>query len=237
MRLKNFTKNTLKGRMTALSDTLTVSLVLILLFGSIALYLYTRIQQAEQRINLLESILLELKMSSEVKSYTELPASESEYDNEPHKYMSSPPTSSIAEYTPFEEADDEELTTNDEVNSVASSKHSIKSVEQLQQQQEQKQEEVDVDFYKSVLDSSVKEEVKPRVSSTNYDGLNIKELHSLAKQRGITGATTMKKQAIIDALRASDKTEPGFTGVSSSFLDQSSSFLDQTPTGTLVINE
>ena len=66
--------------MTALSDTLTVCLVLILLFGSIALYLYTRIQQSEQKISLLEGILLDLKMSSEVKSYSELPAHEARVD-------------------------------------------------------------------------------------------------------------------------------------------------------------
>ena len=57
-----------------LSDTLTVALVLVLLIGSIALYLYTRIQQAEQKISLLEGILLDMKMSSEIKSYDELPA-------------------------------------------------------------------------------------------------------------------------------------------------------------------
>ena len=62
--------------MTSLSDTLTVGLVLVLLFGSIALYLYTRIQQTEQKISLLETILLDLKMSGEIKSYSELPASE-----------------------------------------------------------------------------------------------------------------------------------------------------------------
>ena len=67
------------GRMTTLTDTLTVALVLVLLFGSIALYLYTRIQQAEQKISLLEGILLDLKMSSEVKSYSELPAVAQEY--------------------------------------------------------------------------------------------------------------------------------------------------------------
>jgi hypothetical protein len=60
--------------MTTLSDTLTVGLVLVLLFGSIALYLYTRVQQSEQKLSLLEGILLDLKMSSEVNSYTELPA-------------------------------------------------------------------------------------------------------------------------------------------------------------------
>ena len=52
--------------MNNISDTLTIGLVLVLLFGSIALYLYTRIQQSEQKINLLESILLDLKMSNEI---------------------------------------------------------------------------------------------------------------------------------------------------------------------------
>lgn len=59
--------------MTYLSDTLTVGLVLILLFGSIALFLYTRVQQAEQKLSLLESILLDVKMASAIKSYEELP--------------------------------------------------------------------------------------------------------------------------------------------------------------------
>jgi hypothetical protein len=69
--------------MTSLSDTLTVGLVLVLLFGSIALYLYTRLQQAEQKISLLESILLDLKMSAEIKSYSELPASDHQEDTRP----------------------------------------------------------------------------------------------------------------------------------------------------------
>ena len=69
---KGLIENSLEhGRMTSLSDTLTVGLVLVLLFGSIALYLYTRLQQAEQKISLLESILLDLKMSAEIKSYSD----------------------------------------------------------------------------------------------------------------------------------------------------------------------
>lgn len=66
--------------MTYLTDTLTVGLVLVLVFGSIALYLYTRVQQAEQKLSLLEGILLDLKMSSEINSYTELPAENVQYN-------------------------------------------------------------------------------------------------------------------------------------------------------------
>lgn len=59
--------------MNGMSDIITLGLVLILAFGSICLYLYTRIQQAETKINLLESILLDLKMTNELKAYPTLP--------------------------------------------------------------------------------------------------------------------------------------------------------------------
>jgi len=97
--------------MTALSDILTVGLVLILLFGSIALYLYTRIQQAEQKISLLESILLDLKMSTEVKSYTELPAHETYQENQSpqspkaQQAQQAQQTNELDTYTPYEELD------------------------------------------------------------------------------------------------------------------------------------
>jgi hypothetical protein len=79
--------------MNSLSDTLTIGLVLILLFGSVALYLYTRIQQSEQKINLLEGILLDIKMSSEIKDYTELPV----------ETLSPPKNPTEDTYVPYEE--------------------------------------------------------------------------------------------------------------------------------------
>jgi len=85
-----------------LSDTLTVALVLLLLVGSIVLYLYTCIQQSEQKINLLESILLDLKMSNEIKSYTELPAADLEQQIVPDTQVSSPVDQA---YVPFDDED------------------------------------------------------------------------------------------------------------------------------------
>ncbi len=51
--------------MNGLSDSLTVGLVLALLFGAVAFYLYTRISQIEKRVSLTENILLDLKMATE----------------------------------------------------------------------------------------------------------------------------------------------------------------------------
>ena len=86
-----------RQRMTNLSDTLTIGLVILLLFGSIALYLYTCIQQSEQKISLLESILLDIKMSNEIKGYTELPADQEEAPRP------ASPKKKEEEYAPFDE--------------------------------------------------------------------------------------------------------------------------------------
>lgn len=140
--------------MTTLSDTLTISLVLLLLFGSVALYLYTRIQQAEQKLSLLESILLDLKMSSEVKSYAELPAHEIDIRNEE-------PLDTYISYDTLN-ADvsvDKEENTN------------------------------------STNDTN-------STSDTNYDTMTLKELQSIAKQRGIAG--NMKKGQLAEALKSLD---------------------------------
>ena len=212
--------------MTSLSDTLTVGLVLVLLFGSIALYLYTRLQQAEQKISLLESILLDLKMSAEIKTYTELPASEDV------KVHSSSTGGSPAAYRPFEEvgAADEssaievtEYTPLDDIVGTES-KHSSRPASPPHID--------DADYapgahihYTEAIESALTE-VEPSSPSVNYDGMTIKELQSLAKSRGISSANTMKKASLIEALKTSDKAtstiEPGSAAGTAPFLETSS---------------
>jgi len=170
-----FEKSLYHGRMTTLTDTLTVALVLVLLIGSIALYLYTRIQQAEQKISLLESILLDLKMSSEVNSYSELPAHENGDVTEA--------------YIPYSEnytvpSDTPKLTEVDQYKSVVA--------DAINERSEEKS--YDKSYDKSYVDKEL-----------NYESLNVKELQTLAKSRGITGIT--KKGQLIEALKTSDKPE------------------------------
>jgi hypothetical protein len=208
--------------MTALSDTLTIGLVLVLLFGSIALYLYTRIQQAEQKISLLESILLDLKMSAEIKSYTELPA-ETVYSNE------------YATYNELSD-DDEDIAPGKTIKAY-SPRGSVASSHEEQEQEQQEEFE----SYKAIIESAVNEntesvvedtkvDAKETKASANYEAMNLKELQAIAKQRNIIGASSMKKGPIIEALRTSDKAvsniESGSAGTSS-FLD-TSSFLGDT---------
>lgn len=209
--------------MTSLSDILTLGLVLVLLFGAIALYLYTRIQQAEQKISLLESILLDIKMSTEIKSYSELPAA-----NSIHEHNDS--------YAPFNDDNDE-----DDDDFVAESSSVAKPptpTPSVSSKHDEIQEISEVDEYKSVIAEAVNNDI-PETSaeiskvSVNYEAMTLKELQSLAKSRGITGAGSMKKNAIIEALKTSDRAPlvpgPGSLGSgNSSFLETSASFGEET---------
>jgi hypothetical protein len=203
--------------MTSLSDTLTVGLVLVLLFGSIALYLYTRIQQTEQKISLLETILLDLKMSGEIKSYSELPASEIQEMTAGGSLT----TESISEYKPFDDSD-----ADDDIypGATVGSSSPIKNVSPASSVSGG---DIDTFDYKNVIADAVQSEDTSKVS-VNYESMTIKELQTLAKTRGITGAGSMKKGAVIEALKTSDRSsssvEPGSSGTISSFLETSSSF-------------
>jgi glutamine synthetase adenylyltransferase len=163
-------------------------------------------------------------MSSEIKSYTELPASESNEGIATEKDKT---------YAPFDDEDNETHELSEVVDPVASKTSSVSSKED---------EESEVEQYKSVLAEAINEsevESLPQASkvSVNYESMTIKELQTLAKSRGITGAGSMKKGAIIEALKTSDRSlEPGHTitggsnivSGSSSFLDTSSTFQPST---------
>ena len=205
-------------RMSYLSDTLTVGVLLVLLFGAISLYLYTRIQQAEQKIGLLESILLDLKMNTEIKSYTELPAddnystpessteqeriqqriqerNEEQKQEQEHSYVSlDDAAETITEYTSLDDADNKE--------------HAVITLEESEQH--------DADNASAT----------PASTAVLYENMTLKDLQSLARTRGITGAGSMKKGAIIEALKTSDRStviKPGSTGTvgANSFLETS----------------
>ena len=218
--------------MTSLSDTLTVGLVLVLLFGSIALYLYTRIQQAEQKISLLESILLDLKMSAEIKSYSELPA-----ENITQKVSGFSTEQLDNNYQPFDESDDENDNTDDDAypGAIVGSSSPLKPGSPTPSVSSSIDDSRDneVNEYKSIIADAVNtdNELKESVSrvSANYEAMTLKELQTLAKTRGITGAGSMKKGAIIEALKTSDRSsgavEPGSMGIgSNTFLETSGPF-------------
>jgi hypothetical protein len=51
--------------MALLNDSVTVGILLVMIFGSVSFYFYTRLVQNEKRVSLLENLLLSLKMNTE----------------------------------------------------------------------------------------------------------------------------------------------------------------------------
>lgn len=181
-----------------MNDLLTVSLVLILLFGAVSLYIYTRIQQCEQKLNLVESILLDIKMSAELREYPDLPVK-----SEPL------PSSYIEQAAPFHDEQTTPFAEEDETTGLDSS--DLSEPEPLPEA--------------TVV--SIAPVTKPSVS-VNYESMTLAELKSLAKQRGITGSSSMKRSQILEALHTSDNkvSGPADGGILSALAEASSSLTD-----------
>ena len=187
--------------MASMNDLLTVSLVLILLFGAVSLYIYTRIQQCEQKLNLVESILLDIKMSAELREYPDVPVkSEPLPSSYVEQHISAAPFHD-EQTTPF--AEEEETTGLD--SSDLSEPEALPEATVV----------------------SIAPVTKPSVS-VNYESMTLAELKSLAKQRGITGSSSMKRSQILEALHTSDNKSSGPVdgGILSALAEASSSLTD-----------
>lgn len=169
----------LQKKMNGFSDALAVGIVLLFVVGAVVFYLYTRIQQTEQKTSLLESILLDLKMAAEVKTYTSLPA-----DMVVAEPLVAETTDKLHEvYVPFEEKEDQA----EEEDYAPLTDDSV--------------EDLPVISLHSAEDAPMIEPVPS--ASDDYESMNVKQLQSLAKSRGISGVASMKKQALIEAIRHS----------------------------------
>ena len=207
--------------MASLNDTLTVGLILILLFGAVSLYLYTRVQQCEQKLNLVESILLDIKMSAELREYPELPAPV--------------PVQKVSRSGSLDNSSRERGNSRD--NNSNNSNNSNNNEEALYASA---LEEAHLDAEASTLPpleesasgvevaeaanvASKAEEVKAKsVPTVNYESMTLAELKAIGKQRSITGLSAMKRSQILEALRNADSKQTTVAGDLSSFLDLAS---------------
>lgn len=162
--------------MNGMSDIITLGLVLILVFGSVCLYLYTRIQQAETKINLLESILLDLKMTNELKAYPTLPPP-IPADEDSIPVFIKEHTPSHVQVKPFVD-DDEDLAPGAVVGYT---------------------DEQSAPASNSFISSESGVKIAP-----NYEAMTLKELRDISKERKLQGTSTLKRNELINALKQSD---------------------------------
>lgn len=211
--------------MSALSDTITLGLVLILLFGSICLYLYTRIQQAEQKLSLIESILLELKMSCEFKDYPGIETIEQPVPNKCTDNIIEPEHMTLSvndQFEPFEEpvqTEPHQLFPADQVkcdvDTVLQGNHESQTSVYTEMPQEsgmpemvyeeQPLEVVEINSEPVQQPLEPQQDSAPIHSLVNYESMTLKELREIASQRRISGISNMKRSQVLNTLRAYDQ--------------------------------
>lgn len=183
----------------ALNDTFTVGIILIFLLGAVFFYFYTRLGQVEKRMKLLETILLDLKVATE-SAFLGFPAPTKE--PEPME-TTEEENDLLAEYVPkmpishakpvvedqFDEIEAEELP----MIAAASAEGDTRVVELS-----------GVAAEEHVAATEVHEEIEIHKITDNYDFQTMKELHALAKQKGLTGTSGLKRAALIETLRQKD---------------------------------
>jgi hypothetical protein len=204
--------------MASLNDTLTVGLILILLFGAVSLYLYTRVQQCEQKLNLVESILLDIKMSAELREYPELPApvqgrnGDQDHDKGRRRGNSKDNNNNSNNSNNSEDA---------LYASALEEAHLDAEVSALPPLPEESASGVEVAEAATVATKT--EEIKAKsVPTVNYESMTLAELKAIGKQRSITGLSAMKRSQILEALRNADSKQTTVAGDLSSFLDLAS---------------
>lgn len=161
-----------------LSDSLTIGVLLILVFGAVSFYLYSRMTQTERRVGLLENLLMDLKMSTEAAlSGPEMLGPDSV---EP---VSGPAPLSMDDVDAVEEEEYAAAAASAVGESVVAPVPTPAPAAALGAEPVRSGAKVDV----------------------NYESMTVKELAALAKERGLTGVGQRKRE-IIDALKRNGST-------------------------------
>jgi hypothetical protein len=169
--------------MAGLSDSLTVGILLILVFGAAAFYLYSRLTQTDKRLSLMENVLLTLKMSTEASM------------------MGPDSVEPVSMPAPLQADDVDEV---DEEQYAEMLKHASVPSSSLAAAPSASEEAAAEELLRSIPTpaGAEAEPVAVRKMDANYESMSLKELQALAKTRGLTGGTKLtKKRELIDFLK------------------------------------
>jgi preprotein translocase subunit YajC len=159
--------------MVGLSDSVTVGILLLLIFGAAAFYLYSRMTQNEKRLSLLENLLLTLKISTEAS-------------------LSGPDlVEAVSNPAPLESQDVDQVNEEDYADMLkgvpaAPAPMTEESAEEMLRSMEVGMEVGTVNGSKTEV-------------TVNYESMTVKELQGLAKERGLPSMT--RKKELIEALK------------------------------------
>jgi hypothetical protein len=181
--------------MGSLNDSLTIGILLILIFGAVAFYLYSKLVQSEKRMSLLENLLVSLKMSTEASLggpdsiepiSGPIPLHEVEnVDEEEYADL-------LKDLSVTSEREEKEKEKEKKSSPPSSPPSTVSASGQLNED-----DAVEADAEALLRSLPV---VSTSQVDANYESMTLKELQGLAKQRGLAGVP-QRKRDLIDALK------------------------------------
>jgi len=170
------------------SESLTIGLLLTLVFGALFFYVYSRVTYSEKRIGLIEKLVLNLKMEQEEKPIHILPR--------------------IPPQMTFHQLSQPQMFTPS--NSPSLQEQVVK--EQVVQEQPLQTDTLDESMYKDVLEEAhndVAENTLPKLE-INYESMTKDELLEAAKAKGVRVGNRPGREKLIQLLKKSEemKTTP-----------------------------
>ena len=181
--------------MNGLSDSVTIGIVLALVFGALFFYIYSRLTQNEKRVSLIENMLIDLKMTLE-GGWSHGMAHVQEDGGE--ETLEANVINHIEPVSPPEPLNKDDVDEEDMYKEV---------LEQTSQAEEEPElKGVSTDLSKASTVQSTK--VQP-----NYESMSTKEMKSLVKSRSLIVSNAAGKKELIATLRKADTVSmPGIEG-------------------------
>jgi hypothetical protein len=179
-----------------MNDALMIGIVLTLVFGAVIFYLYNRLSMTERKMGLVEGVLTDLKIMMDAAPF----AMSHDHNERPsmQEFEPSPEyLNAISGPFPLKE---------EEVEDVASSEDEYKQVMEqsaLSSVSETPYKSLQIDELAGVPVTATNA-ISVTKLSPDLDGMTLKELQGLAKQKGLTIAAGSRRKAIIDMLKSSD---------------------------------
>jgi hypothetical protein len=191
--------------MNSLSDTLTMGIVLALVFGSLIFYIYSRLLQVEKRMALTENILLDLKMATE---NTLLAMSSHEHDEQTERIEAisgpEPMLSQEVEEIPEEDFYKNILASASGSASASASSTAVNAGEDGTSENSAAAVLKEIQLTDTTSERPLSTKVEP-----NYESMTLKELKSLVKNRGLQVTSHAGKKEMIDTLKKGSSVEAG----------------------------
>ena len=183
--------------MSILSESLTIGLLLTLVFGALFFYVYSRVSYVEKRVGLIENILIDIKMNQEQQPIHILPRVPSNMTF--HTVSSGSEEEPTYEFEILEKQNEEDLNENLYTN-ILEEAHGTSDLSM--------NELIDISSNDVTgHDVSGHDSLEENLSklSVNYEAMTKEELTEIAKKKGIRISNRPGREKLLQLIKSSEE--------------------------------